>query len=254
LLQAFAGRHGESPIPILAPASPADCFDIAIEAFRIAVRHCTPVFVLSEGYLANAAEPWRIPDPSKLAPIVVEHRSEPAGYLPYMRDEATLARPWVVPGTPGLEHRIGGLEKEHLTGNVSYDPDNHERMCRLRAEKVARIADFLPPAVPVGPAGGDLLVLSWGGSYGAVFSATDRVQKRGKSVAHLHLRHLNPFPKNLGEVLARYRRVLIPELNLGQLALLVRARYLVDAISFQKVKGRPFAISEVEAKIEESLQ
>jgi len=253
LLQAFAGRHGESPIPILAAASPSDCFDTAIEAFRIAVRHGTPVFVLSEGYLANAAEPWMIPDPADLEPIVVEHRTDPEGYTPYMRDESTLARPWVVPGTPGLEHRIGGLEKQDVSGDVCYDPDNHEHMCRLRAERVERIAEFLPEAEPVGPAEGDLLLLSWGSSYGAAMTATARSRNKGRSVAHLHLRHLNPFPRNLGEVLARYRTVLIPELNLGQLALLIRARFLIDTVSYSKVKGRPFTISELEAKIEEVL-
>jgi len=253
LLQAFAGRHGESPIPIVAAASPADCFDTAIEAFRIAVRHSTPVFMLSEGYLANAAEPWRIPNPNDIEPIRVEHRIDPAGYQPYMRDETTLARPWVIPGTPGLEHRIGGLETEHLTGNVSYDPENHERMCRLRADKVERIAQFIPEAKPHGPESGELLVLGWGGTRGAVLSAVERCQAAGRSVAHLHLRHLNPFPRNLAQVLGRYDKVLIPELNLGQLALLVRARFLVDAISFCKVKGRPFTIGEVEKRILEEL-
>jgi 2-oxoglutarate ferredoxin oxidoreductase subunit alpha len=253
LLQAFGGRHGESPVPILAAASPADCFDTAIEAFRIAVRHCTPVFMLSEGYIANASEPWRIPDPGQMEPIVVEHRTQVEGFMPYMRDEKTLARPWVLPGTPGLEHRIGGLEKEDGSGNVSYDGDNHERMCRLRAERVERIADFIPPVSPRGPSDGELLVLSWGGSCGAAQTAVERCQKKGCSVAHVHLRYLNPFPKNLGEVLSGYRKVLIPELNLGQLAMLVRARYLIDTISFSKLKGRPFTIAELEARIEEVL-
>jgi 2-oxoglutarate ferredoxin oxidoreductase subunit alpha len=253
LLQAFVGRHGESPLPVLAAASPADCFETAIEAFRIAVRHGTPVFMLSEGYLANASEPWSIPDPGDMEPIVVEHRTQEDGYLPYMRDEATLARPWVVPGTPGLEHRIGGLEKEDGSGNVSYDGDNHEHMCRLRAERVQRIADFIPSLSPRGPAEGELLVLSWGGSCGAAQSAVERCQQKGRSVAHVHLRYLNPFPKNLGEVLSRYRKVLVPELNLGQLAMMIRARYLVDAIPFSKLKGRPFTIAELEARIEEVL-
>ena len=251
LLQALVGRHGESPMPILAAASPADCFNTAIEAFRIAVRHCTPVFILTDSSIANATEPWLIPDPTELEPLVVEHRTDPDGYMPYMRDENTLARPWVIPGTPNMEHRVGGIEKDALTGNVSYDPANHEHMCRLRAERVERIAEFLPEALVEGPPEGDLLVLSWGGTYGAVLSAAKRCQKKGLSVAHLHLRHLNPFPKNLGEVIARYRKVLIPELNLGQLALLIRARYLVDAISYSKLQGRPFTISELEEKIEE---
>ena len=181
------------------------------------------------------------------------HPSDPAGFLPYSRDEATLGRPWAIPGTPGLEHRLGGLEKQEGTGAVSYDPENHERMCRLRAEKVERIADFVPEVRPDGPSEGDLLVLSWGGTFGAVYSACLEAQKKGHAVAHLHLRHLNPFPRGLGEVLSSYKKVLIPELNLGQLALLIRAKYLVDAVSFTKLKGRPFTISEVEQKIEEML-
>jgi len=254
LLQAMFGRNGESPIPILAPADPADCFDVAIEAFRIAVRHMTPVMVLSESVLANGAAPWRIPVFEELEPIHVHHRTDPEGFEPYARDEANLARPWVVPGTPGLEHRIGGLEKKDRTGEVSHDPLNHERMCRLRAEKVERIAFFQPPLEVHGPAEGDLLVISWGGAFGAVFSAVSRLQSRGRtSVAHVHLRHLHPLPSDLGAILARYKRVLIPELNSGQLALLIRARYLVDAISFPKLQGQPFTISEVEAKIEEVL-
>jgi len=253
LLQALMGRHGESPVPVLAASSPVDCFDVAIEAFRIAVRHATPVFMLTDGYVANAAEAWRIPDSNEFEPIEVEHRTDPDGYQPYMRDESTLARPWVLPGTPALQHRIGGLEKEDGSGDVCYDPDNHEHMSRLRAERVARIAEFIPEAEPNGPAEGDLLVVSWGGTCGAVHSAVERCQASGKSVAHLHLRHLNPFPKNLGEVLARYKTVLVPELNLGQLALLLRARFLVDAVSFSKMKGRPFTITELESRIEEVL-
>jgi len=254
LLQAFFGRNGESPIPILAAASPTDCFDVAIEAFRIAVRHMTPVFMLSDGYVANGAEPWRIPDFEDLEPIQVTHPTDPETFQPYLRDQTTLARPWALPGTPKLEHRLGGLEKQDGTGIVSYDPDNHERMCRLRAEKVARVADFVSQAEPDGPAAGDLLVLSWGGTLGAVLSAVHRVQESGKEVAHLHLRHLNPFPRNLGEILSRYEKVLIPELNLGQLSLLIRAKYLVDAVSYSKVEGMPFTISELEERIEELLQ
>ena len=253
LLQAFAGRNGESPIPILAAASPADCFEVAIEAFRIAVRHSTPVFVLSDSGLGNGAEPWRIPVIEDLDPIRVEHPTEAEGFLPYARDESTLARPWAVPGTPGLEHRLGGLEKQHETGGVSHDPENHEKMCRLRAEKVERIAKFIPEQEAVGPPGGDLLVISWGGTWGPVSSAVTRCRERGQLVAHAHLRYLNPFPENLGELMARYKRVLVPELNGGQLALLLRARYLVDALSFSKLQGRPFTISEVEARIEEVL-
>jgi 2-oxoglutarate ferredoxin oxidoreductase subunit alpha len=253
LLQAWFGRNGESPIPILAPSSPTDCFDVAIEAFRIAVRHTTPVFVLSDGYLANSAVPWRIPSFDALKPIPVQHLTDPRGFEPYTRDEATLARPWVVPGTPDMEHRLGGLEKQHRTGNVSYDPENHEFMCKLRREKVERIADFLPEFEVEGPAEGEVLVLSWGSSHGSVVSAVRNLQSAGRAVAHAHLRYLNPFPKNLGQILSRYTQVLVPELNFGQLALLIRAKYLVDAVSFSKVQGCPFTISEVEGKIEELL-
>jgi len=253
LLQAFAGRNGESPIPILAAASPADCFEVAMEAFRIAVRHTTPVFVLSDSAIGNGSEPWRIPVFEDMDPIHVEHPTEAEGFAPYGRDESTLARPWAVPGTPGLEHRLGGLEKQHETGGVSHDPDNHERMCRLRAEKVECIARFIPEQEVVGPPGGDVLVISWGGTRGSVSSAVSRCRERGGLVAHAHLRFLNPFPRNLGDLMARYKRVLVPELNGGQLALLLRARYLVDAISLSKLQGSPFTISEVEASIEELL-
>ncbi len=253
LLQALYGRNGESPVPILAAAGPTDCFDVAIEAFRIAVRHMTPVFMLTDGYLANGAAPWRIPRFEDLEPIECTHPTDPEGFLPYARDNATLARPWVIPGTAGMEHRLGGLEKEDGAGNVSYDPENHQRMCRLRAEKIQRIADFIPEAHPDGPPEGDLLVLSWGGTFGAAYSACLRARSKGHAVAHLHLRHLNPFPKGLEKALSRYGKILIPELNFGHLALLIRARYLTDAVSFCKVKGRPFEISEVEQKIEEML-
>ncbi len=253
LLQAYAGRNGESPLPILAAASPADCFDVAIEAFRIAVRHSTPVFVLTDSAIGNGAELWRIPKLENMEPIEVVHPANPDGFLPYARDPETLARPWAIPGVPGLEHRLGGLEKQHETGNVSHDPDNHETMCRLRAEKVESVAKFIPPQEVAGPPGGDLLVVSWGGTWGSVSNAVTRCRERGMIVAHAHLRYLNPFPSNLGELLSRYRRVLIPELNGGQLALLLRARYLVDARSLTKLKGRPFTIAEVETAIEEVL-
>jgi 2-oxoglutarate ferredoxin oxidoreductase subunit alpha len=254
LLQALFGRNGESPLPVLAAASPADCFDIAIEAFRIAVRHTTPVMVLTDGNVGNSTEAWRVPNYADLEPIAVEHRTDPTGFQPYSRDEATLARPWAIPGTPGLEHRLGGLEKQHLTGNVSYDPDNHEFMSRLRAEKVERIADFLPPLKVEGAAKGDLLVVSWGGTWGVVASACRRVAGEGGSVGHVHLRHLNPFPKELGDVVSRYRKVLVPELNFGQLALLLRGRYLIETICLSKLKGQPFTINEVEASIRGHLQ
>jgi 2-oxoglutarate ferredoxin oxidoreductase subunit alpha len=253
LLQAYAGRNGESPLPILAAASPADCFDVAIEAFRIAVRHSTPVFVLTDSALGNGAELWRIPSLEEMEPIEVVHPVDPDGFLPYARNPETLARPWAIPGVPGLEHRLGGLEKQHETGTVSHDPDNHEKMCRLRAEKVESVANFIPSQEVAGPPGGDLLVVSWGGTWGPVSNAVTGCRDRGMTVAHTHLRYLNPFPPNLGELLTRYRRVLIAELNGGQLALLLRARYLVDARSLTKLKGRPFTISDVEAGIEEVL-
>jgi len=253
LLQAMFGRHGESPLPVLAAASPSDCFDTAIEAFRIAVRHCTPVFILSEGFLANGSEPWRIPSLQEMEPITVRHPVDANGFQPYARDAATLARPWVLPGTPGMEHCIGGMEKQPLTGAVSYAPEDHETMCQLRADKVARVADFIPELEVDGPHEAALLVLTWGGTRGAAFTAVQRAREAGRSVAHAHLRYLNPFPRNLGELLARYEKVMIPELNAGQLALLIRSRYLVDAVSFPKLRGQPFTVREIVARIEELL-
>ncbi|MDX1697813.1 MAG: 2-oxoacid:acceptor oxidoreductase subunit alpha, partial [Thiohalobacterales bacterium] len=253
LLQALFGRHGESPLPVLAAAGPGDCFDTAIEAFRIAVRHSTPVFMMSEGYLANSSEPWRIPSLQDMEPITVRHPDDPDGFQPYARDPATLARPWVVPGTAGMEHCIGGLEKHPPTGAVSYAPEDHEAMCRLRAEKVSRVADFIPELDVTGPAQGKLLVLTWGGTCGAALTAVQRVEKHGLSVAHAHLRYLNPFPANLGKVLGCYEKVLIPELNAGQLSLLIRARYLVDVLSFPKLRGQPFNVTEIETRIRELL-
>jgi len=253
LLQAMFGRHGESPLPILAAASPGDCFDTAIEAFRIAVRHNTPVFVLSEGYLANGSEPWRIPSLQSMEPIVVRHPVDPDGFQPYARDPATLARPWVLPGTPGMEHCIGGLEKHPPTGAVSYAPEDHEAMCQLRADKVARVADFIPELEVTGPHEANLLVLTWGGTCGAALTAVQRASEQGRSVAHAHLRYLNPFPRNLEALLGRYEKVLIPELNAGQLALLIRSSYLVDTLSFPKLRGQPFTVREIGARIEALL-
>ena len=253
LLQAAFGRNGESPVPILAAASPADCFDVAIEAFRIAVRHMTPVFMLTDGYIANGAEPWRLPQFEDLPPIEVSHPTDPENFLPYSRDEVTLARPWAIPGTPELEHRLGGLEKQDGSGTVCYDPENHDRMCRLRAEKVGRIAKFIPEIQVNGPATGPLLVLSWGGTFGAVYTAVHRLQQKGRPVAHVHLRYLSPFPRDLGDVLANYESVLIPEINLGQLAFLIRATYPANTLSYTKVTGRPFTTAEVQHKIEEVL-
>ena len=253
LLQAMFGRNGECPVPIVAAATPSDCFAMAFEAFRIATMFMTPVFYLSDGYLGNGSEPWKLPKVEDLPKIDIEYRTDPEGFHPYLRNEETLARPWAIPGTAGLEHRIGGLEKQHITGNVSYDPNNHEFMVRLRAEKVARIANFIPEAEVFGKPEGDLLVVGWGGTYGAITSAVESVQNRGKAVSSVHLRHLNPFPRNLGQVLARFDKVLVPELNLGQLCLLLRAKYLVDAVGFNKVKGHPFKISELVERIEEMV-
>ncbi len=246
LLQVMFGRNGDSPIAVVAPATPGECFDMAFEAVRIALRSMTPVVYLSDAFLATGSEPWLIPDVDDLPDIAVPNRTERVGFQPYDRDPVTLARPWAVPGTPGLEHRIGGLEKADITGNVSYDPDNHHRMQTLRAEKIARIADDIPELEVFGPARGDLLILGWGSTYGAIRSAVERLQAQGRSVAHAHLRHLNPFPRNTGDVVGAYRRVLIPEVNLGQLSLLIRARYLVDAVGYDRVRGKPFRIAEIE--------
>jgi 2-oxoglutarate ferredoxin oxidoreductase subunit alpha len=253
LLQAMFGRHGESPVPVLAPASPADCFTLVIEAMRIAVRHMTPVFILSEGFLANSSEPWRIPPLQDLEPLVIRHPTAPEGFQPYSRLPETLARPWVLPGTPGMEHRLGGLEKQPLTGNVSYAAADHEIMCRQRADKVARIAGSIPDLEVAGHPQASLLVLGWGGSYGAIRTAVERLAQAGRPVAYAHLRYLNPFPGNLGEVLAHYKRVVVPELNHGQLAQLLRARYLVDVQSRGLLQGRPFSVGEIEACIMEAL-
>jgi len=250
LLQAMFGRNSESPVAVLAPCSPADGFDTAIEACRLAIRYMCPVFVLSDGYLANGAEPWRIPDPDRLPRIPVAFRTDPVDFAPYRRDEVTLAREWTLPGTPGLEHRVGGIEKGHVHGNISYDPENHDFMCRVRAAKIARIAQDIPPLAVHGPADATTLVIGWGSTYGAIRAAVEDCQRRGVKVARAHLRHLNPFPSNLGEILARFPRVLVPELNLGQLLLLLRARYLVDARGVNKVQGRPFQVAELVDAIE----
>ncbi len=255
LLQAMFGRPSESPCVVVAPRSPSDCFDMAIEAFRFAVHCMCPVLFLSDGYLANGAEPWRLPDLDAIPPIVVSHPAEsnnPGGtFLPYLRNPQTLARPWAIPGTPGLEHRVGGLEKQDVTGNVSYDPDNHEHMVRTRAAKVQRAAAVIPPLEVRGPASGEALLLGWGGPYGAITTAGDELRKKGRSVSTAHLRYLNPFPANLGEVLGRFKTIIIPELNLGQLLLLIRSRFLVDAIGINEVKGRMFL---VDALVEKTLE
>ena len=246
LLQVMFGRSGEAPLPVLAASGPTDCFDIVIEAWRIATRLMTPVVVLSDAFIANGAEPWRIPDIADLPAFEVNRPSEAgsAPFRPYARDE-WLARPWVVPGTPGLMHRLGSLEKQDVTGDVSYDPDNHEHMVKLRARKVANAVNLVPELEVTGPESGRLLVLSWGGTLGVCRQAVERVRASGGAVAHGHLRHLNPLPANTGELLARYERVLVPELNLGQLAMLLRARYLVDVVSLGKVRGRPIWVKDL---------
>lgn len=256
LLQMMFGRNGESPLPVVACRSPADCFDVVLEAWRIAVRYMVPVIILSDGYIANGAEPWRIPRFEDLPSIPVVHPGpslDEDPFLPYLRDER-LSRPWALPGTPGLQHRIGGLEKQQVTGNVSYDADNHEFMVKLRAQKVENIAMDIPLQEVHGPQAGKLLVLSWGGTYGACTTAVERCQTEGLSVAHAHLRYLNPFPANLGEVLENFDRVLIPEWNMGQLRLLVRAKYLIDAQGLNKVKGKPFNVEEIVTAIRQQLQ
>jgi 2-oxoglutarate ferredoxin oxidoreductase subunit alpha len=245
LLQALYGRNSECPVVVLAPSTPGDCFFVAYEAIRIAVKYMVPVIVLSDGYLANGAEPWLIPDPRTLPDIAVRFRTEKEGFQPYLREEATLARPWVRPGTPGLEHRIGGLEKQDVTGNVSYDPDNHELMVKLRAEKVRRVAQEIPPTTINGPVTGDLLVVGWGGTYGTITAAVDDAQAAGHAVANVHLRHLNPLPPDLGQILRQYRRVLVPEINSGQLVRVLRAEYLVDAVGYNRVRGVPLQTHEV---------
>ena len=256
LLLAMYGRHGEAPLPVLAAYSPSHCFDAAFEAARIAIKYRTPVILLSDGYLATSAEPWLLPDVDALPDISVAFATEPnheGAFWPYLRDPETLARPWAIPGTPGLMHRIGGLEKADGTGNVEYDPANHDLMCRLRAQKVAGIAKDIPPVEVDDPDGASLLVLGWGSTWGQIKAALRRVREAGKPVAHAHLMHLNPFPANLGEVLARYEKVLIPEMNLGQLSRVVRGEFLVDAVGLNQARGIPFKAAEIEAKILEML-
>jgi len=245
LLQVMFGRNSDSPLPVIAPATPGECFSYAFEAWRIALKYMTPVVYLSDAFLGTGAEPWLIPTVDDLPSIAVPNRTDPAGFHPYERDPVTLARPWAVPGTPGLEHRIGGLEKADVSGNVSYDPDNHHRMQELRVAKVAGIVDDIPDLDVYGPAEGELLILGWGSTYGAIRSAVERLQARGRSVAHAQLRYLNPFPRNTGDVVRGYRQVLIPEVNLGQLIMLIRSRYLIDAVGYNKVRGKPFRIAEI---------
>jgi 2-oxoglutarate/2-oxoacid ferredoxin oxidoreductase subunit alpha len=253
LFQAVFGRNSECPVAVVAPATPSECFTMALEAFRIAIKYMTPVMFLSDGYLGNGAEPWKIPAMHELPDIPVKFHTDRESFQPYRRDPRTLARLWAIPGTPGLEHRIGGLEKEDVTGNVSYDPQNHEKMVHLRAQKIAGIAADIPEVKVMGPDKGRLLVLGWGSTHGCITSAVEKAQAKGASVASAHLRYLNPFPRNLGEVLRRYEKVLVPELNLGQLRFMIRGHFLVDAAGLNKVQGKPFKISEILGKIEEML-
>ena len=259
LLQVLYGRNGESPVPVVAAARPSDCFDTAYEAARIALKYMTPVFFLSDNTIANGAEPWRIPDVSTLPSVTTRIESngsnaEEFEFMAYARDEETLARPWAIPGTLGLEHRVGGLEKQDLTGNVSYDPENHEKMSRLRDEKVARIANDIPPTEVFGQNGDELLIIGWGGTFGALRTAVKKKQTEGVPVSHVHLRYLNPLPADLGDIINRFKKVVVAELNLGQIITIIRARYLVDAIGFNKIQGQPFYVYEVESKIDEILE
>jgi len=257
LLMVLFGRNAESPVPVLAASTPGNCFFMAIEAARIALKYRTPVFLLSDAYLANGAEPWLIPsvdDLPDISPTFTTTPPEDGVFLPYARDPETLARPWAIPGTPALEHRIGGLEKQDVTGNVSYDPDNHDLMVRLRAQKVAGIAKDIPELEVDDPDGdAELLVLGWGGTYGPIAAGVRRVRRNGRPVAQAHLHYLNPFPRNTGEVLRRYERVLVPEMNLGQLLKLVRAEFLVDAVGYNRVRGVPLRAVEIEEAIEAML-
>jgi len=252
LFQAIYGRNGESPIPVLATSTPSDCFYMSIEAARIAIKYMTPVILLSDGYIANGTEPWRIPSADELPDIKVKFWDNKEGFAPYLRDE-NLSRPWVKIGTPGLEHRIGGLEKAHITGNVSYDPDNHDFMVRMRAAKIKKIQDDIPNLEVKYEQEGELLVLGWGGTYGAITEAVMRARAQGNKVSQTHLKYLFPFPKNLGDILKRFKKILIPEINLGQLTTIIRSEFLIAPISFSKVKGLPFKSSEIQNKIIEVL-
>jgi 2-oxoglutarate/2-oxoacid ferredoxin oxidoreductase subunit alpha len=255
LLMAMYGRHGESPIPIIAASTPADCFNAAYEAVRIAIKYMTPIILLTDGQLANGSEPWLLPDTDKLPPIQVDFATDPEGFLPYNRDEDTLARPWAIPGTPGLEHRIGGLSTEDRTGNVSYSPANNEQMVRLRARKIAGIAREIPATEIFGDVdGGDLVILGWGSTYGSLREAAKQMRDKGKSVSHIHLRYLNPLPSDLATQLRKFKKVMIAEMNMGQLLKMVRADYLIDAIGCNKVQGRPFKVSELTNRINRALE
>ncbi len=254
LLQVLYGRNGDSPVAVVAPATPSECFLMMIEACRIAVEHMVPTFFLSDGYLANGSEPWHIPSAADLPKVTAKFTTDTTGFHPFRRDPDTLARNWAIPGTPGLEHRIGGIEKAYDSGNISYDPLNHEKMMFVRDEKVQRIAKSLPPTEIYGSQeGGELLILGWGSTFGAIRAATQAARAKGHDVSHVHVRHLNPLPLDLGDILKKYRKVVIPEMNMGQLASIIRAKYLVDAKLFTKVQGKPFKVSEILERIDAEL-
>tara|TARA_B100000214_G_scaffold374086_1_gene355928 strand:- start:1334 stop:3175 length:1842 start_codon:yes stop_codon:yes gene_type:complete len=256
LNQALYGRNGEAPMPVIAAATPGDCFYAAYEACKVAIRHMTPVMLLTDGYLANGSEPWNIPEVKELESIKVDFADKPnadGDFLPYMRDQKTLARPWAIPGTSGLEHRVGGIETAENTGHVSYDPENHHRMVTLRQEKVERVKDDLPKTDIYGQNTGDLLILSWGGTYGACRSATETLQDEGKKVSHVHLRWISPLPKDLGEILIHFKNILIPEINMGQLLRLIRSEYLVDAKGLNLVRGRPIGAATIVERVKEEI-
>ncbi len=252
LQQAITGRNGEAPVVVIAPSTPADCFAMALEAARIATKYMVPVLYLSDGYIANGSEPWKIPEPDEIPKIDVKFRTEKEGFYPYSRDE-NLTRPWAIPGTPGLEHRLGGLEKSNITGDVSYDPENHEFMVRLRAQKVKNIENDIPELEVTGDNDAEVLVVGWGGTYGSITEAVSRVRKKGLKVAQAHFRYLNPFPKNTGSVLKRYKKIICPELNMGQLARFLKSEFLIEIESFNKIQGIPFKSSEIENKIERTI-
>jgi 2-oxoglutarate ferredoxin oxidoreductase subunit alpha len=253
LNQALFGRNGECPVIVLAPATPGDCFYMAYEAVRLAVKYMHPVMVLSDGYLANGAEPWKIPDAAKLAEIPIHFADDAASFKPYGRDERTLSRPWAIPGTAGLEHRIGGIEKQHITGNVNYEPENHDFMVRLREAKVKRVAQEIPPLEILGESSGELLVVGWGCTYGAIRTAVEEAQRDGLPVSAIHIRHLNPLPPDLGTILSHFKKVLVPEINRGQLRRIIRAEFLVDAAGLNRVRGLPLPAGEIRAAIDHML-
>ncbi|MGE5859742.1 MAG: 2-oxoacid:acceptor oxidoreductase subunit alpha [Ignavibacteria bacterium] len=249
LMQAMFGRNGEAPVVVVAPSTPADCFNMALEASRLALKYMVPVMYLSDGYLANGSEPWKVPDPDLIPEIPVKFRTEKEGFAPYLRDE-NLVRPWALPGTPGLMHRIGGLEKKHISGNVSYDPENHEFMVRLRAQKVKNIENDIPDLEVWGDADSEYLIAGWGGSFGAITEAVNRLRQKEIKLAQVHFKYLNPFPKNTGTILKKYKKILCPELNMGQLSKILKSEFLVDVEPFNKIQGLPFKSSEIESKIE----